>query len=79
MRHSGLKQGHTLAVDWWSVGILMYEMFCGVPPFYVANQSEMRTYKMIMAHKVCHCLPISTVCPQLTGMAHKGWHEFVHP
>jgi protein kinase A len=45
------RQGHTLAVDWWSVGILMYEMFCGVPPFYVANQSETRTYKMIQAHK----------------------------
>ena len=28
------KQGHDYSVDWWAVGILMYEMLIGVTPFY---------------------------------------------
>lgn len=39
--------GHGKAVDWWSVGVLYYELIVGVPPFFSANRNEMyqRTIK----------------------------------
>lgn len=30
-------QGHGVAVDWWSLGTLIYEMLTGLPPFYSQN------------------------------------------
>lgn len=32
---------HGKAVDWWSTGIMFYEMLVGVPPFYSQNRQEM--------------------------------------
>ena len=28
------KQGHDKAIDWWALGVLIYEMIIGIPPFY---------------------------------------------
>lgn len=38
--------GHGKAVDWWSLGILLYEMMYGLPPFYSENVNEM--YELIL-------------------------------
>jgi serum/glucocorticoid-regulated kinase 2 len=35
------EKGHNRAADWWSFGILIYEMLVGVPPFYHQNQHTM--------------------------------------
>ncbi|KAK2952523.1 putative protein kinase [Blattamonas nauphoetae] len=32
---------HGKAVDWWSVGVMYYEMLCGSSPFYSPNRNQM--------------------------------------
>lgn len=45
-----LSRGHNRPADWWSLGILIYEMCYGVPPFYTSNQQAM--YKRIVKEEV---------------------------
>lgn len=46
------RTGHGKAVDWYLLGILIYEMLVGVPPFTVKTPEEMHqklaTGKMMM-------------------------------
>ena len=37
-------------VDWWSFGILIYEMICGIPPFYLQDLDKM--YNLIKNEKI---------------------------
>lgn len=41
-----LGQGYTKSVDWWTLGVLLYEMMNGLPPFYDENIQEM--YRKIL-------------------------------
>ncbi|KFY08902.1 hypothetical protein V492_05808 [Pseudogymnoascus sp. VKM F-4246] len=42
-----LGQGYTKSVDWWTLGVLLYEMLTGLPPFYDENTNEM--YRKILS------------------------------
>lgn len=42
-----LGQGYTKTVDWWTLGVLLYEMLTGLPPFYDENTNEM--YRKILS------------------------------
>lgn len=36
-----LKQGHGKAVDWWTLGCIIFEMVTGMPPYYSNQRSEL--------------------------------------
>ncbi|EIN05527.1 Pkinase-domain-containing protein [Punctularia strigosozonata HHB-11173 SS5] len=41
------SQGYTKTVDWWTLGVLLYEMMTGLPPFYDENVNVM--YQRILS------------------------------
>jgi CRP-like cAMP-binding protein len=41
-----LNEGHDMAVDYWTLGVLIYELFAGVPPFMADD--PMRIYENIL-------------------------------
>mmetsp|Transcript_35716 Transcript_35716/g.57772 ORF Transcript_35716/g.57772 Transcript_35716/m.57772 type:complete len:332 (+) Transcript_35716:75-1070(+) len=44
------SKGHGKGVDWWALGILIYEMLAGFPPFY--DENPFGIYQKILAGKV---------------------------
>merc|ERR1719183_2360937 len=45
-----LNKGHGKPVDWWTLGILIYEMIVGYPPF--VDEEPMGIYQKILAGKI---------------------------
>jgi len=44
------SKGHGRAVDWWALGILIYEMLAGFPPFY--DENPFGIYQRILQNKL---------------------------
>jgi serum/glucocorticoid-regulated kinase 2 len=45
-----IGNGHDYTIDWWALGILIYEMIVGIPPFFHKNKNKM--YHFIKESKV---------------------------
>ena len=52
-------QGYNKAVDWWALGVLMYEMAAGYPPFF-ADQ-PIQIYEKIVSGRVSKAIEIITI------------------
>jgi serine/threonine protein kinase len=44
------SKGHSMFVDWWALGVLIFEMLAGYPPFY--DENPFGIYQKILAGKV---------------------------
>ena len=49
-----LNKGHGKGVDWWTLGILIFETLCGQPPF--NDDDHMGIYQQIIQGKSVHSI-----------------------
>ena len=45
-----MEQPYGFSVDWWALGVLMYEMMCGQTPFEADNEDDL--YKAILEDSI---------------------------
>lgn len=57
------SKGYSYAADWWSVGILVYEMNAGYPPFY--SSDPIKLYEKILVGKYKNPEAMSSHCKSL--------------
>ncbi|XP_078681542.1 citron Rho-interacting kinase-like isoform X2 [Branchiostoma floridae x Branchiostoma belcheri] len=55
---NGSRQDYGVGCDWWSLGVVAYEMLYGDTPF--SDESVVKTYSNIMNHKVSLKFPAET-------------------
>jgi serine/threonine protein kinase len=88
-------KGHDYSVDWWALGVLMYEMLIGVTPFFNSNrkvlESKIRNSKVVFPdrqqYRVDYSDELQDVILQLLQKdrtvrlgSHGGMHEILqHP
>ncbi|TIA81866.1 hypothetical protein E3P92_02088 [Wallemia ichthyophaga] len=45
------SKGYNKSVDWYALGVLVFEMLAGYPPFYTEDSNPMKLYEKIIANK----------------------------
>jgi serine/threonine protein kinase len=58
-------KGHGKAVDWWSVGCIIYEMLTGMPPFTLKDNNRVELFKNIKSCNLALPDNISPACKDL--------------
>ena len=47
-----LEQGYGTSVDWWAMGVLLYEFLVGQPPFEFENEDDL--FRAILGQEVLY-------------------------
>lgn len=76
-------QGHGKAVDWWTLGVLLYEMMAGYPPFF--DDDPLATYKKILKvgapsgrclpARLPACLPAAGMFQPAACVPRQAWRQ----
>lgn len=53
------------SVDWWGVGVVMYEMMCGRLPFY--SKDHQKLFELIMSGEIRYPSKLSAEAKKLLG------------
>ncbi|XP_030053918.1 serine/threonine-protein kinase LATS1 isoform X1 [Microcaecilia unicolor] len=62
-----LRTGYTQLCDWWSVGVILYEMLVGQPPFLAQTPLETQI-KVINWQTSLHIPPLSKLTPEASDL-----------
>ncbi|XP_053564494.1 serine/threonine-protein kinase LATS2 [Bombina bombina] len=65
-----LRKGYTQLCDWWSVGVILFEMLVGQPPFLASNPTETQL-KVINWENTLHIPPQVKLSPEATDLITK--------
>ena len=65
------RKGHGFAVDWWSVGCIVYEMLTGQPPFMLNNGNKEELFENI---RKCNLKLPAHVTPQCQDLLSVGFN-----
>ena len=72
-----LSRGHDCGVDYWALGVMLYEMIAGYTPFVGADQMEI--YEHIIAHEKKDDLDLTADGFQYNGRVRSLLKRMLHP
>ena len=55
--------GYTSCCDWWSVGVILFEMLVGHPPFYASTPAETQYKVSEQSVSVCPIFMTKSIWP----------------